>query len=615
MEPVSTLIGVWLGEWATVKVAEGLLGAGSKLNCDDLDRALREATKAAQSQQGKLFSRCAPDGPNGVPRFLEQFFKGVGLRELQKLLEQDGMPDIALELAQIFVMPEVAEDRRDVSVERLYSGFGEEKAGDRQSELLWEQQYRSQLERLRRKFPAEQLLQQSQKKMVLLGAPGSGKTTLMSYFAVTTASTAPDMLPILIRIRDLARHAEMSILNYAKQFAENTMSVKVLPKGFFEYWLEEGRALILLDGLDEVAEECQRYTIVQKIENFLEQYRHSRAVITSRPAGYRRDFFKTNEFPHYELQLFDDPRIEEFIDRWYNSRILDRAEADRRKDSLRKALNTNDRIKLLARNPLLLTIVALIHRYQAVLPKERHKLYDKAVETLLTSWDANKELSNHTVLQYLGLDDLRRLMEQLAYWIHTQGNTGDTEGGTLIDREELITQLKNFIKAQKGIETYQARQEAERFVDFVRDRTGLLNEQGQDCYAFVHKTFQEYLTAQEINYRADNEDDFAIVLDHIKEYLHDQHWREVLLLLIAQQKPKKAAKAIRAVLDANSEYEQWLHRDLLFAGSCLAEDPKNLQTADLQLSQVILALLVELEVGDDNQVGKEIRKSVFRVCL
>jgi hypothetical protein len=49
------------------------------------------------------------------------------------------------------------------------------------------------------------------------------------------------------------------------------------------------------------------------------------------------------------------------------------------------------------------------------------------VETLLTSWDNNKELSNKTVLKYLQLDDLRRLMENLAYWIHTQGNTSDTE--------------------------------------------------------------------------------------------------------------------------------------------------------------------------------------------
>jgi HEAT repeat protein len=592
-------------------------------------------------------------------------------------------------LAQIFVMPDVEEDRGQrsrLAFER--SAFEEQGEQGRQGELLQEQRLRAQLERSGRKFLARQLLNQPQKKLVLLGAPGSGKTTLMSFFAVELAerqgaiASASDVstqgldhdaegmdrltegldhdrsrmyadaegidrdrsqmqrdslamypdteglrldtqglqtdtdalpLPILIRIRDWARTPDVTLPEYARQFAETTMSCKPLPKGFFEHWLNNGRALILLDGLDEVAEESKRYHLVQCIENFLGQYPQNRAIITSRPAGYKRDFFRTEEFPHYELQPFDDGKIEEFCDRWYTSRVPDQAEAQRRKESLQKALNQQDRIKLLARNPLLLTIIALIHRYQARLPRERYKLYDKAVETLLTAWDDNKELSNQTVLKYLQLDDLRRLMESLAYWIHTQGNTGDTEGGTLIDKDELIQKLCQEIKTLKQLQHYEAKAEAERFVTFIRDRTGLLNEQGQDCYAFVHKTFQEYLAAQDINYQADNEDDFEIVLTHIKQHLHDAHWREVLLLLIAQQSPKKAARAIRKVLTANSPYEQWLHRDLLFAGRCLAEDPKGLQVADAVMVCEILDKLIALEIAGLMQSGSKSREEVFQV--
>ncbi|NES65362.1 MAG: signal transduction protein [Okeania sp. SIO2D1] len=422
-----------------------------------------------------------------------------------------------------------------------------------------------------------------------------------------------DWLPILIRIRDLARHPDKSILEYARIFAEKTMAVKTLPTGFFEHWLEDGRALILLDGLDEVAEEGKRYDVVRRIENFLGQFDRNRAIITSRPAGYRRDFFRTEEFPHYQMQSFDDEKISAFINNWYDSRFRDKGEAERRKESLRKALDDNDRIKLLARNPLLLTIIALIHRYQAVLPKERYRLYDKAVETLLISWDANKELSSDGKLKYLGLDDLRRLMELLAYWVHTQGNVGNDEGGTLIDKDELTEQLSREIKQLKQVQLYQAKEEAERFVELIRERTGLLNEQGQDCYGFVHKTFQEYLCAEEINYQADNEGDFEIVLDSIREHLHESHWREVLLLLISQQKPKKVARAMRAILNRGSEYESWLHRDLLFAGNCLAEDPKGLRGADGELVQEILERLVELETGNDKQVGWVIKEQVEEI--
>jgi predicted NACHT family NTPase len=178
-----------------------------------------------------------------------------------------------------------------------------------------------------------------------------------------------DCLPILIKIRGFSRLSDINLLDYARQFAEKNMSVKPLPEGFFEYWLADGRAMILLDGLDEVVEESKRYAVVKQINSFLGQYHQNLAIITSRPAGYKRGFFNTSEFEHYQLQLFDDAKVDEFINHWYDSRVRDAAEAQRRKDSIKKALAENDRIKLLARNPLLLTIIALIHRYQSVLPR------------------------------------------------------------------------------------------------------------------------------------------------------------------------------------------------------------------------------------------------------
>jgi HEAT repeat protein len=525
--------------------------------------------------------------------------------------------DKSEKLAQIFVMPDVVADENihfilDLSGELEFKV----KIVNHLSPLLRESRSNS-------KFLASKLLSQSRSnKFVLLGAPGSGKTTLLSFFAVMLAQNYPeklgwdaerDCLPILIKIRDFARLSDISLLDYARQFAEKTMSVKRLPEGFFEYWLADGRAMILLDGLDEVVEESKRYAVVQQIENFLGQYHQNLAIITSRPAGYKRDFFNSSEFEHYQLQLLDDAKVDEFINHWYDSRVQDPAEAQRRKESIKKALADNDRIKLLARNPLLLTIIALIHRYQAVLPRARHKLYEKAVETLLKCWDANKKITEQSSFKCLDADDLRRLMEILAYWIHTQGSTDNPEGGTLISKDDLFEQLTQKIKTKKQVERFQAQKEAKRFVDFIQQRTGLLNEQGQDLYAFVHKTFQEYLCAQEIAYQADDEDNFEIILNHIRQHLHDSHWREVLLLLIAQQKPKKAAKAMRAILSANSEYEEWLHRDLFFAGSCLAENIKELKVVDSSLTVEILNKLVELEVSDEALVGDRVHSQVFQI--
>ena len=454
--------------------ADGHRGYGRFPNQFFRGRARAELQKPLSDKEGRpdvdFLVRAMAEEADGHPRldslkkelpkirswmgvFVETYFRATG-RFLQFQLIQEDYCDqirrvfddvkfagIAVEgqdidraerLAEIFVMPDVKED--EVGVQKILEEMPPEIMDDPQQRLLWEQRQQILLGKQRtsgRKFSAASLLTEGKThRAVLLGAPGSGKTTLMNYFAVMATSRATETiehstkdtdrktvnlprstcLPIIIRIRDLARHPDLSILEFVREFTEKDLVVTRNLTGFFEYYLENGNALILLDGLDEVADLAQRYKVVEKIEAFLNQFEDCPAIITSRPAGYKRDFFRTDEYPHHELQLFDDEKIDIFIAHWYDRRFAIESERERRKPSLSKALKATNGHKKMARNPLLLTIIALIHRYQAKLPKERYKLYDKAVETLLTTWDSQKELSNHEVLEYLELDDLRRVM-------------------------------------------------------------------------------------------------------------------------------------------------------------------------------------------------------------
>ncbi len=240
-------------------------------------------------------------------------------------------------LAQIFVMPDVREEKSRISPSsyRLDLDLSDWISPDtksyplsraqqseikllrqsmRQDNLLKEQKEWAIRNRSAPRIPAQTVIN-NQKKAVVLGAPGSGKTMIASYFALMLCETAQsdpiqiglkaedDYLPVVVRIRDWILQPNMGLLDYLKSNAEASLACKELPTGFFEHWLDRGKALILLDGLDEVVDEAQRRKVAEQIETFLHQYKDNPAVITSRPAGYRWDFFKLDEFPHYRTHL------------------------------------------------------------------------------------------------------------------------------------------------------------------------------------------------------------------------------------------------------------------------------------------------------------------------
>jgi predicted NACHT family NTPase len=235
----------------------------------------------------------------------------------------------------------------------------------------------------------------------------------------------------------------------------------------------ENQALILLDGLDEVIDETTRSKLVEKIEYALEDKAHNSIVITSRPWGYQRDYFRTETFPHFELAQFNDNQIIEFVQKWYESRTEDVLESREMISNLHESLASNNRVSQLVKNPLLLTIVALIHRYQDDLPKRRYELYDKAVSTLLRSWDRKakglREQQRDTFKVLDIDDDLRRVMSLLAKWIHEQYATKTQEGGTIIRESDLLGQLSSIIQNDYSVRPHKADEEAKRFVEFIRD--------------------------------------------------------------------------------------------------------------------------------------------------
>ena len=141
----------------------------------------------------------------------------------------------------------------------------------------------------------------------------------------------------------------------------------------------------------------------------------------------------------------------------------------------------------------------------------------------------------------------------------------------------------------------------------------MLLERGTELFAFVHLTFQEYFAAWEICRRCGKDADRA--WEEISPCLHQGHWREVILLLIAKldemYPDEMGQELIQKILEAESPYEDLLKRNLLMAGACLADDV----TAETETYQLILDEIISAAMRSPYSLQKSSAADVLKDLL
>ncbi len=359
--------------------------------------------------------------------------------------------------------------------------------------------------------------------LIVLGGPGTGKTTVLRYLALTYARGLQGerlgqplpLLPLLSPLRAVTSGRAPSLADYMTQLCQRLGCV--VGPGFFDAQLRAHRCLVLLDGLDEVADEQQRRAVSRWIEQQSRAYARNPFVVTCRPAGFREDFLPPG-FLRLAVQDFGEDQVEAFAQNWCRAveTVLrgDTAEAQNKatRDSadLVNAIRANPRVKALAVNPLLLSIIALVHRYRARLPDRRVDLYAECVEVLLGHWDEAKAIE-------VPIPPGRALqvLQPLALWMHEHKSSEDERLARLEEIEPVMA------RSLAGIGLPEA-DAVRTFLNSIRDRCGLLVEYGADVFGFQHQTFQEYLAAKEV---AEHQHE-ALLIEHLGE----GYWREVTLL-------------------------------------------------------------------------------------
>ena len=390
------------------------------------------------------------------------------------------------------------------------------------------------------------------RRLVLLGNPGSGKSTCLNYLTLCLTAHAlepaqqwlarlrqwpqkdADIVPVPVVLRDFAQwlpvEAKQAAPSHLWHFIAERLEKQSLAfaTDALHDRLEHGRAMLLLDGLDEIPTPRQRTFIRDAVTTFARRYRQCRLVVTCRTLSYQQPEWQLGDFETCTLAPFTAEQIDAFIAGWHVelARLgsIAPGAVDGATRHLQAAVRRPDLWRL-ASNPLLLTVITLVHTHKGRLPEARALLYKEAVEILLWRWDQVRVLGDTEPprLQQLltqansTVGNLQSTLERLAFEAHQAGGTGDAEGVADIGE----TQLSRALAELHPAGSWDWAREA---IDVIKQRAGLLLERAPGVYTFPHRTFQEYLAGAHLA----TEPDFAQQAAQLAT--QGAFWREVILL-------------------------------------------------------------------------------------
>lgn len=261
-------------------------------------------------------------------------------------------------------------------------------------------------------------LAENLQRLMVLGKPGIGKTTYLLYLVVQCIEGRfqPDKIPIFIQLSYFARVVQQgSSENELFSFICSTLVQWGVSKESVQAILESGKALICLDGLDEVSASSNELVVLQ-IRQFINQYADNSFLITCRVAANKYEF-SGEKFVEIEVADFSREQAESFIQLWFKALLKDQSQAEPNpSEALIEALNQPQHraIRELAVTPLLLNLICIVFRDMKALPKTQHQLYEQGIDALLEKWDLHRNVHRDEIYRNLGKAHKVELLLQLA---------------------------------------------------------------------------------------------------------------------------------------------------------------------------------------------------------
>ncbi len=439
-------------------------------------------------------------------------------------------------------------------------------------------------------------------RIVLLGDPGSGKTTLARQLtaelarqrrSAADAPAAATITPVFVRLAEFGKQRELDGSLDLVAFVAACVRRDGCPdpEKFLRDELRRGRCIVLLDGLDELGRDAAAAELTRFLAAFVGNYPRNRFVITSRRAGFDAGPWQKLGFANLAVAPWDDDQMRLFVDRWYaehaggtSARV--RAEAAQRADALSAAILENPRLRAVATSPLMLSILAALHHGHAVLPRRRAELYAKIADTLLQSWEAAKFSARPGDLLHGAVLEGR----EYAWLLGHVALSMQQHDLTVAPHWWLADHVCGYLRDTLGLDLARAKGETDRVIRYLDERAGLLVQRGRGLYAFWHLTFQEYFAAEAL-LMLPAADGGRGLLEVLGPHLHHPRWTEVVRLVVSQLTPTQTPALLRAILDDPDPVGRFLHRGPLLALGCLADGAV---VADGRLVEEIFRGVLEL---------------------
>ncbi|SEO99271.1 NACHT domain-containing protein [Amycolatopsis saalfeldensis] len=423
----------------------------------------------------------------------------------------------------------------------------------------------------------EELLPRT-KRLFIRGDAGAGKTTLLQWISVRCAQGDldgvagwGDVVPFFLRLRRYVSEPfpapEQFLTGVGRHIADE------MPDGWVHRQLRSGRAVLLVDGVDELAP-SRRQEAAEWLKELINAFPAARYVVTSRPGSVDAKWLREEHFVGAELQPMEQRDVTAFVHQWHDAmraQSLDNEERtalDEFERQLVAAIAARRGLRRIVQNPLLCALLCALHRdRRAELPENRMELYEISLHLLLERRDKERGIVPPNGLSRI---EQTLLLQDIAYWLVRNGWSG-AGSARIVDR--VRTKLAGMPQVHAG---------PDEVFRHLLERSGLLREPTVGQVDFVHRSFQEYLAAK----AAVESDDIGVLVGNAGS----DHWHEVVVMAAGHASARQREELLYGILRTESSTRQRNQLQLL-ALACLETSPELSGTLRAEIERRTATLL------------------------